>query len=133
GTPMVAGSYPMTVQLCDAAPLCSTQAVTFIVKGTLPVISAILATNVDSNTVTITWTTDLSASSQVCYAALAPGGTPPDTCTTEADLAGVTSHSVTLNNVYPNFTTQYYPVSRGINGGVPVNWLKATVSQCSGC
>lgn len=70
-----------------------------------PVISAVGAGTPQSNTATITWTTDRAASSQVNYGLTSTYGTASPT-----DPSLVTSHSVSLTGLTPN-TTYHYQVA----------------------
>lgn len=67
-----------------------------------------------ANSVTITWTTDQSASSQVIYGATTSYGST----TSVFNLAGVISHSVTFAGLSPNTTYHYAVQSVNASGMV---------------
>ena len=123
GTPSAAGSYPMTVKVQDAASNSASQAVMFtVLSSSLPVFTNVLATSVSPTQEAITWTTSMAASSKVCSSI----GNDVATCTPETDATGATAHSVTLSNLWPSQSYQYFVESRGVAGGVPQDSLAAT-------
>lgn len=122
GTATQAGSYPLTVQVQDALQVSATQDVTFVVRSSsVPVLSAWQATSVSPTQEKITWTTDVPATSKVCYSV----GYDVNTCTTESDTAGVTSHAVTISGLWPSNSYQYFLESRGVANGAPQDSLTA--------
>lgn len=130
GIPTAAGDFTFTVQVADGASDLATQSVTLVVKSSnLPTISAVTAASVSSTSEMITWTTNVAASSRVCYS---NGTYDVDTCTPEQDPGGVTSHSVTLTGLRSSYNFQYFVVSRGISGGAPQDYLTNTDAG-SGC
>ncbi|HVA64426.1 MAG TPA: putative Ig domain-containing protein, partial [Terriglobales bacterium] len=123
GTPSAAGSYPMTVKVQDAASNSASQAVAFtVLSSSLPVFTNVTATSVSPTQEAITWTTSVAASSKVCSSI----GNDVVTCTPETDTAGVTAHSVTLGNLWPSQSYQYFVESRGVAGGAPQDSLAST-------
>lgn len=77
----------------------------------LPVISNITQNQTDT-TATITWNTDVPATSQILY-----GTTTPYTASTTLDTNHVTSHSVTITGLMPN-TTYHYQIQSGDTAGM---------------
>ncbi|HEV8666751.1 MAG TPA: fibronectin type III domain-containing protein [Candidatus Paceibacterota bacterium] len=75
--------------------------------GTVPAISAVLATPTDTSA-TITWMTDQNANSEVHY-----GTTNAYGNSTGLDTANVTSHSMTLNGLTANTTYHFQVLSTG--------------------
>ncbi len=76
-----------------------------------PVISSVTATSVGQDRATITWLTDVSATSQVAY-----GRSPdPDTWTT-LDATLVTDHTVYLSGLQRNKTYYYRVLSQNADG-----------------
>ena len=131
GTPAVAGDFAFTIRVADGASYIAAQGVTLVVKSSSrPRISSVTATSVSSTSETITWTTNVAATSRVCYS---NNTYAVDTCTTEQDLTGVTSHSVTITSLQPASNFQYFVISRGISAGVPRDYLIATDADTKGC
>lgn len=140
GTPSVNGDFSFTLKVTDNSSLNVTSGtISFpVLSSTLPVISGPAAGSITATGATLTWTTDLSSSSYVCYGANSypkgngPGNTlnPAGGCTPEADTAGVTSHTVVLTNLQSNIAYNVYMCSRGISGGVPKDYLiRCTVNS----
>jgi hypothetical protein len=77
-----------------------------------PYISNVLASNLTPGSATITWTTSIPASSQVDYGLDDTYGT-----STDLDSNGVTSHSVTINNLNVNTGYHYQVESTTPQGG----------------
>jgi hypothetical protein len=79
----------------------------------MTVISAVASSGITSDSVTITWTTDVPSSSQVIYVG---GGTPgpPYGGSTGEDDTLVTSHSVLLASLGAASTYHYAVVSDGV-------------------
>jgi hypothetical protein len=124
GIPTTAGEFTFTVRVKDAASNAASQSVNFVVLSSrLPVFSNLTATSVSATSERIAWTTNMPASSQVCYLI---GGGPYPPCTPETETAGVTSHSVTLTGLLPGSGYQYQVASRGVVGGAPQDYLKST-------
>jgi len=71
-------------------------------------------TNVTSYSATISWTTSVGTSGQVEYGATAAYGS---TTAVYNAQTGVTSHSVSLNNLLPNTEYHYRVISSNISGG----------------
>lgn len=82
-------------------------AIKVLAKSSPVVISAVAAKNTTANSVTITWTTDKPAASQVEYGATTSYGS-----TTNLDSTLKTSHSVTINKLAPNTTYHFRALSR---------------------
>jgi uncharacterized repeat protein (TIGR02543 family) len=74
----------------------------------LPVISNVNASNISAASETVTWTTDIPASSQVQYGVTSGYGN--QTQTTDMNPM-VTSHTVTISGLTPNTTYNYRAVS----------------------
>ncbi|SRR6266576_1346350 len=127
GTPTTAGSYPLTVKVTDNLSSTTSQSLTFLVlSSSLPTFSNQNSTTT-ATTATVTWTTNVATTSQVCWQYYGYSN-----CTPETDLAGVTSHSVTISGLVPSLNVfQYACVGRGISGGVPVDWLRNSDGQVS--
>ncbi len=99
-----AGTKTVYVQYSDGAGNWSTAAITdtIVLDTTAPTISARTATNITSNSATITWTTSEPATSQVNYGLTTSYGS-----TTTLDPTLLTSHSVTLTGLAPSTTYNY--------------------------
>lgn len=121
GTPASGGGFPLTIKVTDSASASVSQNVAFTVYAATPLVFSSIVTNADAGgtTETITWTTSIPATSYACYSI----GNSTNFCTTETDLAGVTSHSLTLTGLFPNTQYGYDLVSRGVVGGVPQDYL----------
>ena len=76
-----------------------------------PVISGVSVSGITTTAATITWTTDVQASSQVNY-----GPTTAYGSSTSLDTTLVTGHSQTLSGLSPNTLYHYRVRSRGANG-----------------
>ncbi|HVA64427.1 MAG TPA: putative Ig domain-containing protein [Terriglobales bacterium] len=123
GTPSAAGGFPLVVQVADSAQNISSLPVTFtVLSSNLPAFANVTATAVSPTQEAITWTTSVAASSKVCYSI----GNDVNTCTPESDTTGVTAHSVTLSNLWPSQSYQFYVQSRGIANGSPQDYLSGT-------
>jgi hypothetical protein len=83
------------------------------------VISNITATSVSATSETITWTTNVPATSQVIYGQYSDYGSS----TPLQDTAGVTSHSVTISGLMAQTGYGYVVISRGISGGAAQDYL----------
>jgi hypothetical protein len=83
---------------------------------TPPVISNVTAGNITSSGVTITWTTDESATSQVEY-----GTTTAYGSSTPLDAALVTNHSQMLNSLTANTLYNYRVISTAAAGNQTVS------------
>jgi hypothetical protein len=131
GTPTTAGDYTWTEKATDSLSANASATVNFVVtSSSLPTLSTSTATSVSPTSETITWTSNVAATSQVCYQ-----GAGVATCTAVTDTGGVTSHSVTLTNLLSAAGYQFWPVSQGIVGGVGVDYLAATdpITTADGC
>lgn len=73
---------------------------------TAPVLSGITTAGITTNSVTITWTTDEAATSQVEYGITLPG------TLSSVDTVLKTTHSTTLSGLSPNTTYSYRVISR---------------------
>jgi hypothetical protein len=121
GTPTMAGDFPFTIQVRDSASGIATQKVLLVVQtATPPAISNVVATPTSATTETITWTTNVPASSQVIWGIYGNY----TNITPESDTAGVTSHSVAIQ-VSSRFSYGYGVISRGVSGGAPKDYLVA--------
>ena len=114
-----AGAKTITVMAGDASGANSVKTVNVTVNATAPsakpVISNIATSNITQTSVTITWTTDIVASSRVIYDSTShadiTGQVAPNfgyvASTPETDtMTKVTSHTVTINGLNPG--TKYY-------------------------
>ncbi|PIP58390.1 MAG: hypothetical protein COX02_00645 [Candidatus Vogelbacteria bacterium CG22_combo_CG10-13_8_21_14_all_37_9] len=113
-----AGTKVVTLTARDGSSSTDVKTVSVTVNSVAPsalTISNVQATGVTTSGVTITWTTNLPATSRVIYDTASHAGTinpnvggPNYTYTnsTTADSALVTSHSVTISGLTAN--TQYY-------------------------
>jgi Putative Ig domain len=131
GTPTATGDYTWTEKVTDAQSATASATVNFVVvSSSLPVLSAPFVASVSPTSETITWTSNVAATSSVCYQ-----GAGVATCTPVTDPGGVTSHSVTLTNLLPGAGYQFWPVSKGIVGSVGVDYLAATdpTTTSAGC
>lgn len=128
GTPTDAGDYPLTIEAQDASGNVAAADLTFVVKSSdLPQISNLGAVSVSPTSETVTWTTNVPASSLVCYAI----GNAINTCTPETDLGGVTAHAVTLTGLVPNYAYDTFVESRGVVNGAPQDYLAAATDEGS--
>lgn len=147
GTPSVNGDFTFTLQVMDNNSNTASQSITLpVMTSSLPAISAQTCSATSPTAGTCTWTTNVSASSYVCYGTEAPlpkgngpgGGTgPAGGCTAETDTSGVTSHSVSISGLESSNGSQngnYYAwaCSRGISGGVPKDYLLVCVDVGAG-
>ncbi len=103
------GSHTVFVQASDAATPSNTSAPvarTFIADNTGPVISN-LHVNASQTTATVTWNTNEPSNSRVQW------GTAPNNYTNDTGVVetGVTSHTVTLNNLTASTTYHYIVMS----------------------
>ncbi len=109
------GSHVLTAVARNLLGLTSTSApVSVIVNNTVlvpPVISAVSAGGITSSGATITWTTDVPASSQVEY-----GLTTSYGASTLLDSTLVTGHTQALSGLAANTLYHYRVRSRGANG-----------------
>jgi Bacterial Ig domain len=80
------------------------------VENNAPVISAISAGILTTESATITWTTNQSANSKVTYGKTTRYGS------TASNASFVTSHSITLSNLFPSTTYHYEVVSANVVG-----------------
>ncbi len=110
-----AGTKTITVLAGDASGASDTKTVSVTVTGvsTKPVISNIHAINITQTGVTITWDTDIAATSRVIYDTTShpdiTGQTAPNfgyAISTPEDATKVTSHSVVITGLSP--ATKYY-------------------------
>lgn len=110
-----AGTKTITVLAGDASGASDTKTVSVTVTGTSnkPVISNIHAINITQTGVTITWDTDIPATSRVIYDTTShpdiTGQTAPNfgySVSTTEDTTKVTSHSVVITGLSP--ATKYY-------------------------
>ncbi|MFA5000627.1 MAG: fibronectin type III domain-containing protein [Candidatus Paceibacterota bacterium] len=113
-----AGAKTITLMAGDASGANSTKTVGVTINAVAsnrPVISNIATSNITQTGVTITWTTDIPASSRVIYDSTShadiTGATAPNfgyvASTPETDVeTKVTSHSVTISGLSP--ATKYY-------------------------
>jgi Putative Ig domain len=123
GTPTAAGEFTFTVRVKDADSNTASQSVRFVVlSSSLPVFSNVTVTSVSATSEKISWTTNVPASSRVCYW-MGGGLTLP--CTPETETTGVTSHSVPLTGLLPGNSYQYQVASRGVLEGAPQNYLQS--------
>ena len=98
----------------------------FTTSGTAPlVISAVTASAITGSSATITWTTDVIASSQVSYGTTTAYGSQ-----TTLNSALVTAHSVTLTGLGTGATYNYVVTSTSLAGGTAtsLNFTFATPS-----
>lgn len=109
------GTHTYTVVARDAAGNTTTKNLTFSLPLTATVaplaISSLSATNITSNSATITWTTNQSAFSYVRYSTV-----PNYVYWDKSDSVLVTSHSISLTGL-SSATTYYYWVSSNNSGG----------------
>jgi len=97
-----------SVQMNDTAPttdrwnLAAVEVVTNPAGSSPPVISAVTASAITSNSAIIMWTTDKPATTQVAYGLTLPYGT-----STSLDGNLVTTHSQTLTDLMPNALYHY--------------------------
>lgn len=128
GTPTVDGDFPLTIQASDSAGHSGSANATFVVMSSaLPQITNLGATAVSPTSETVTWTTNVPASSIVCYAL----GNEMNVCTPEADLGGVTSHAVTLTGLLAGYGYDTFVESRGVAGGAPRDYLAVGTNEYS--
>ncbi|MGH9477410.1 MAG: hypothetical protein ACRD1C_13965 [Terriglobales bacterium] len=127
GRPTTSGDYPLTLKVADAGGNTATANLTFVVLASRrPQITARpVAAAASPTSETITWTTDVPASSKVCYSI----GYAVSACTPESDLTGVTSHAVTVTGLLPSNGYQYFVESRGVASGAPQDYLATSGSQ----
>jgi hypothetical protein len=96
-----------------------------------PVISAISSGTPGTNTVTITWTTDVAADSQVEWGTTTSYGTLSPA--TPQDVGGVTPHSVTISTgLSAGVTYDFRVKSKGIASGVLTNSANQSFTTASG-
>ena len=110
-----AGAHTLTAVATDTASLNSTStavAVTVTVPISPPSISAVTSSVTGSSTASISWTTDLAASSQVFYGTTASYG-----ASTTLTPTLVTAHSVALSGLAPSTTYHYQVASTNSAGG----------------
>ncbi|MGH9475450.1 MAG: putative Ig domain-containing protein [Terriglobales bacterium] len=123
GTPTADGDFGFTVEVTDAGSNSAEQATSLVIfapQADLPQLSIPVATAVSGGTSeTITWTTNIPASTRVCWNV----GYSVNTCSPVEDTAGVTSHSYTITGLVPSWQYQYLAISRGIAGGAPQDYL----------
>ncbi|MGR9088537.1 MAG: Kelch repeat-containing protein, partial [Gammaproteobacteria bacterium] len=94
---------------------------------TPPVIGAVQATSITTDSATITWTTDEASNSVVDY------GTTTGYGSTASDAAGVTSHTVTLTGLSPNTLYHYRASSTDGSGNTATSAdFSFTTSASSG-
>ena len=110
------GTKTVYAQFQDAAGNWSTAATdTIVLDTTAPTISAVVATVVTSSSVTITWTTNEPATSQVDYGLTTSYGS-----SSPLDTTLVTAHSVTLTGLAANSTYDFRVRSNdALGNGVP--------------
>lgn len=112
-----AGSKTITLTVTDSAGAQNAKSVTVTAStgsSQRPVISNIATSNITQTSVTITWTTDIPATSRVIYDTTShpdiSGQVAPNfgyaASTQESDLNKVTSHSVNISGLNPG--TKYY-------------------------
>lgn len=112
-----AGTKTVYVQFSDAVGNWSTAATdTIVLDTTAPTISARTATNITGTSVTITWTTNEAATSQVEY-----GPTTSYGSLTPIDQTLVTAHSVTITGLTPNTTYNWRVRSKDAAGNEAVS------------
>jgi hypothetical protein len=125
GTPSAAGDFVFTLQVTDANSNTASQSVTVPVNTSSPATySAQSCPTPTVSAVTCTWTTSVATTTQLCYGtgnALPKCGTPGTLgpysgTTTETDLGGVTSHSVSLSGLAAGKSYYIYVMGRGISG-----------------
>lgn len=120
-TTIANGSHTLGAQARDAAGNVGTATsvsvtVSNVTPPSPPVISAVTAGNIQSSTVTISWTTDKPASSQVDYGLTTAYGN-----STNIDNTLVTSHSVALTGLNPSSTYHYRVRSTDAGGNSAVS------------
>ena len=91
-----------------------------------PVISAVSATNITSSGVTITWTTDQTASSQVAYGTTSSYGS-----LSSLNPALSTAHSVSITGLTAGTTYNYGAISANL-GGASTTSSNATFTTSAG-
>jgi hypothetical protein len=131
GTPTVAGDFVFTLQVTDANSNTASQSVTVPVNTSSPATySAQTCGSPGVSTATCTWTTSVATTTQLCgsmdntFPKGVPGSSGPASfCTTETDLTGVTSHSVSLSGLAENAKYYVYFIGRGISAGSPQDYL----------
>jgi thermitase len=110
------GSHTLSAVAADAAGNTAAAGAVTVRVGNVsppPVISAVSAGSVSSTGVTITWTTDKSADSQVVYGLAATYGS-----TSALNSTMVTSHSVPLSGLSASTTYHYQVLSRDAQGNL---------------
>lgn len=128
-TTVANGSHTLSARAQDAAGnvgIAVAQSVTVANADTTPpVISGVAATNAQSTSAVVTWTTNEPASSRVEY-----GTTTSYGASTALDLALVTGHSQQLTGLLPATTYNYRVVSTDAagNGATSGNFVFTTAS-----
>jgi hypothetical protein len=113
-TAVANGGHTVTAIATDTGNRSASSSVTVTVNNTGTsglVISGVSAGSITSSGATITWTTNVPASSQVAY-----GTTSSYSSISPLDSTLVTSHSVTLTGLSPSTTYHYQALSQDSNG-----------------
>ena len=106
-------TYDFDVASTNSAALTATSAnSTFLTLTPSPTISAVTATAITATGATITWTTDLSSSSQVFYGTSTSYGS-----SSTLNSTGVTAHSVTITGLTAGTTYDFEVQSTNSPGG----------------
>jgi len=134
----IAGTYTIKYDVSDAAGNPAIQKIrTVIVEASIPVITNETAASTTTNSITVTWTTDHSATSRVIYDTVSHStlGSAPNygyaNSTTE-DSTLVTNHSVVVGGLSSGTTYYLRTVSHGSPETVSNEVSKTTSAVSSG-
>lgn len=114
-TGVTAGTYSVTASMANYSSQTvsnvgvtdgGTADVDFTINPNPPVISSIVASNITTNSATISWTTNVPATSRIDYGQTRSRGT-----LTAVDVSLVTSHSMTLTGLTQNHIYHYAVIS----------------------
>ena len=84
----------------------------FTTTDTLPAISGITVSNITSDSATVSWTTNINATSQIEYGSSTSYG-----FTTTCSTTGLTSHSQTMSGLSPSVTYHFRVLARRTPAG----------------
>jgi len=86
----------------------------FTTTDTLPVLSGIAVPNITSGSATVTWTTNIDATSQIEYGTCSPEPCTPlvYNYTTSCDTAALKTHSQTMTGLSSNTAYHFRVLSR---------------------